>query len=48
MNVKRRLIAENEVLKMQYHCIVIQMNAAVSQLHKKCDTDRKPYFTGSI
>ena len=37
MNVKRRLRAENEFLKMQYNSIVIQLNAAVAQLHKKCD-----------
>ena len=33
----RRLRAENEFLKMQYNAIAIQLNAALAQLHKKCD-----------
>ena len=33
----RRLRAENEFLKMQYNSIAIQLNAALAQLHKKCD-----------
>ena len=37
MNVKQHLRAENEFLKMQYNSIVIQLNAAVAQPHKKCD-----------
>ena len=37
MNVKQRLRAENEFLKMPHNSIVIQMNAFMAQLHKKCD-----------
>ena len=32
MNVKQRLQAENEFLKMQHNSIVIQLNAAMAQL----------------
>ena len=37
INVKQRLRAENEFLKMQHNPIVIQLNTAMAQLHKKCD-----------
>ena len=33
----RRLRAENEFLKMQSNANAIQQNAALAQLHKKCD-----------
>ena len=35
--MKQRLRAENEFLKMQHNSIVIQLNAAMAQLHEKCD-----------
>ena len=37
MNVQQRLRADKEFFKMQYNSIVIQLNAAVALLHKKCD-----------
>ena len=33
----RRLRVENEFLKMQSNANAIQLNAALAQLHKKCD-----------
>ena len=37
MNMKQRLRVQNEFLKMQHTSIVIQLNAAMAQLHKKCN-----------
>jgi len=37
MNVKQPLRAQNEFLKMEYNSILIQLNAAMAQLHKKRD-----------
>ena len=36
-DVKQRTRAENEFLKTQHNSIVIQLNAELAQLHKKCD-----------
>ena len=35
--MKQRRRAENEFLKMPHNSIVIQLNAVMAQLHKKCD-----------